>query len=67
MSIKLYFAYSHVHNFPENLDDVGDEKGEWVHQNVKAIEEKYQMRWNVSVMANYCWSIKRESPRNLLL
>jgi len=27
-SIKLYFAYSHLHNFPENLDDVGDEKGE---------------------------------------
>jgi len=28
MSIKLYFTYSHLHNFPENLDDVGDEKGE---------------------------------------
>ena len=66
MNIKLYFAYSHLHNFPKNLDDVGDEKGVLFHRNVKAMEERYQMRWDVNVMANYCWSIKRESPRNLL-
>jgi len=65
INIKLYFAYSHLHNFLENLDDVGDDNGEWFHQSVKAIEERYHMRWDVNVMANY--SIKRESPRNLLL
>src|SRR6218665_2536782 len=55
-SIKLYFAYySHLHNFQENLDDVGDEKGESFHQNVKAIEERFQMRWDINLMANYLW------------
>jgi len=66
MSIKLHFVYRHLHNFPENLDDVGDKQGERFHQNLKAMEERYQMRWDVNVMANYCWGIKRESPRNFL-
>ena len=27
MSIKLHFVYRHLHNFPENLYDVGDKQG----------------------------------------
>jgi len=66
MSIMLHFVYRHLHSFQENLDDIGDKQGEWFHQNLKAMEEWYQMRWDVNVMANYWWSIKRESPRNVL-
>ena len=67
MSIKLYFAYSHLQNFPENLDDVGDEKGEWFYQHVKAVEERYQMRWDVNVMAIAGASSENLYVINLLL
>lgn len=63
MSIKLHFLHSHLPNFPENLGDVSDEQGERFHQDLKVMEERYQGRWDVNMMADYCWSIKRNCPQ----
>ena len=63
MSIKLHFLHSHLANFPENLGDVSDEQGERFHQDLKVMEERYQGRWDVNMMADYCWSIKRDCPQ----
>ena len=62
MSIKLHFLHSHLSEFPANCGDVSDEQGERFHQDLKVIEKRYQGRWDTSMMADYCWSIKRDLP-----
>ena len=58
MSIKLHFLNSHLGQFPDNLGAVSDEQGERFHQDLKIMEE----RGDKSIMADYCWSIKRNCP-----
>ena len=65
MSVKLHYLYSHLDRFPENLGAVSDEQGEWFHQDLKTMEERYQGRWDKNMMAEYCWSIKRECPETV--
>lgn len=60
MSIKLHFLHSHLANFPKILGAVSDEQGERFHQDLKVMEARYQGRWDVHMMADYCWTIKRE-------
>ena len=60
MSVKLQYLYSHLNRFPENLGAVSDEQDEWFHQELKTMEERYQGRWDKHMVADYCWSIKRE-------
>ena len=62
MSIKIHFLFSHLGEFPENLGLVSDEQGERFHQDLKVMEERYQGRWDVNMMADYCWTIKRDNP-----
>ena len=59
MSIKVHFLNSHLDKFPDNLGAVSDEQGERFHQDLMTMEERYQGRWDVRMMADYCWSIKR--------
>ena len=59
MSVKVHFLHSHLDKFPENLGDVSDEQGERFHQDLKVMEDRYQGRWDTHMMADYCWSIKR--------
>lgn len=59
MSIKMHFLDSHVDYFPANLGTYSEEQGERFHQDICAMERRYQGRWNVSMMADYCWSLKR--------
>jgi hypothetical protein len=61
MSLKIHFLHSHLDYFPENLGSVSEEQGERFHQDIKEMEKRYQGYWNVSMMADYCWSLKRET------
>ena len=60
MSIKVHFLHSHLVNFPENLGAVGNKQGERFNQDLKVMKERYQGRYDVHMMADYCWSIKRD-------
>ncbi|CAK8684393.1 unnamed protein product [Clavelina lepadiformis] len=62
MSIKVPYLKSHADEFPENLGKVSEEQGERFHQDIKIMEERYQGRWDCHMMADYCWSLKREIP-----
>ena len=62
MSIKVHFLNSHLNRFPENLGDVSDKQGERFHQGIKTMEERYQGRWDIEMMADFCWSLKRDAP-----
>ena len=66
MSIKVHFLFNHVERFPDNLGDVSDEQGERFHQDIKIMEERYQGRWGESMMADYCWSLQRETANIML-
>lgn len=60
MSLKLHFLDSHIDRFPDNLGDYSEEQGERFHQDIKVMEERYQGRWDVNMMADYCWTLKEE-------
>ena len=60
MSLKVHFLHSHLDFFPDNLGDVSEEQGERFHQDIKVMEKRYQGRWNVNMMGDYCWSLHRE-------
>jgi hypothetical protein len=62
MSIKMHFLFSHMERFPENLGAVSDEQGERFHQDMRQMEERYQGRWDAVMLADYCWSLKRDNP-----
>jgi len=64
MSIKLHFLNAHIDYFPENLGSLSEEQGERFHQDIKEMERRYQGRWDVSMMADYCWCLKRETEKH---
>jgi len=61
MSIKMHFLYSHLDKFPENLGDFSEEQGERFHQNIKEMERRYQGRWSITMMVDYCCMLQRET------
>lgn len=63
MSIKLHFLHSHLDKFPKNLGDYSEEQGERFHQDIKIMEERYQGRWDCHMMADYCWTLLRDCPK----
>ena len=60
MSIKVHFLHSHLDKFPDNYSNVKDDLEKQFHQDMKTMEEHYQGQWNKQMMAEYCWSIKRD-------
>lgn len=65
MSLKVHFLFAHLDQFPENLGAVSEEQGERFHQDIKEMERRYQGRWNVSMMADYCWMLQRDNPHKI--
>ena len=61
MSIKIYFLFSHLDRFPENLGAVSAKQVERFYQDIKVIEQQYQSRWDTHMMADYCWTIMRDN------
>ena len=62
MSVKLHFLNSHLNYFPSNLGSMSEEQGERFHQDIKTMEHRYQGRWKVNMMADYCWCLQRDNP-----
>jgi len=62
MSLKIHFLESHLDFFRENLGEVSDEHSERFHQDILAMEKRYQDKWTSSMLADYCWTMKRNVP-----
>jgi hypothetical protein len=62
MSVKIHFLHSHMDYFPSNLGAFSEEQGERFHQDICEMERRYQGHWNINMMADYCWSLKRSNP-----
>jgi len=63
ISLKIHFLESHLDFFPENLGEVSDEHGESFHQDILAMEKRYQGKWASSMLADYCLTLKRDVPK----
>ena len=66
MSVKVHFLHSYLSYFPENLGAFREAQGERFHQDIKVMEKRYQGKWNVSMIADYCWNL-RERERSVYL
>ena len=62
MSLKIHFWESHLDLFPENLGEVSEEHDERSHQDIMAMDKRYQGKWASSMLADYCWIMKRDVP-----
>ena len=62
MSIKIHFLESRLDFFRENLGEVCDEHGERFHQDILVMEKQYEGKWTSSMLADYCWTLKRDVP-----
>lgn len=60
MSLKIHFLHSHLDFFPDNCGAFSDEHGERFHQDIANMEKRYQGKWNVSMLADYCWTVCRD-------
>ena len=63
VSTKVHFLYNHLDRFPAKCGNVSGEQDERFHQDIKDMETRYQRRWEARMMADYCWSIKRDNPK----
>ena len=61
MSVKLHFLRSHSDYFPESYGDLSEEQGEHCHRDIRILEERYQGRWDVNFLADYCWYLKQDA------
>jgi hypothetical protein len=61
MSIKMHFLHSHLSFFKDNLGAFSEEHGERFHQDIKAMERRYQGHWDASMMGDYVWNLLRST------
>lgn len=61
MSLKIHFLHAHLEFFPENLGAVSDEHGERFHQDISVLEKRFKGKSIASMLAEYCWSLKRDT------
>jgi hypothetical protein len=69
ISLKLDFLHSNLHYFPENLGALSEEwrggggarERERFDQDIKGMEGRYQVRWDVAMMADYSWCLTRDN------
>ena len=52
--------HSHLDFFSENLGVVSEEQGERFQEDIKDVERRYQGRWDVLMLADYCWLLTRD-------
>jgi hypothetical protein len=63
MSLKIHFLHSHLDFFPQNLGAISDEHGQCFHQDIAVMEKRYQGKWSVNMLSDYCRSIIRVCMR----
>lgn len=55
VGIKIQYLNSRLGSFPRNLRDCSEEQGESSYRNKNTIENGYQGRQDVHMLADYCW------------
>ena len=58
ISVKVHFLHIHLEYFPKNLGALSEEQGQRFHPDIKIMEKRYQGRWNINMIADYCWCLR---------
>ncbi|GBM25651.1 hypothetical protein AVEN_82767-1 [Araneus ventricosus] len=61
MSLNQQVLDSHLDFFPQNLGAISDEHGERFHEDISMFEKRFSGRGNRSMLAEYCWSVIRDT------
>ena len=59
-TVKLHFLIEHLDYFPANCGKYSDEQGEHFHQEIAQMEKRYS-RPNKTMLADYVWTLKKQS------
>ena len=62
MSLKIHFLETHLNFFPRKSRRNQYEHGESFHQDIMAIKKPYQGKLASSILADHCWTLKRDVP-----
>ena len=63
MSLNVHFLFNHLHYFLNiHLGSISEEQEEGFHQDIQEMERRYQGGWNTNMLADYCWTLKRDLP-----
>jgi hypothetical protein len=62
MSLKIHFLHPRLDFFPKNCGAVSVEHGERFHKDIPAMEKRYAGKWSSAILADYCWTVTRETP-----
>ena len=57
MSLKIHIFHSYSDSCLEKLGAISDEHEERFHQDIAKIEKRYQGKWSVKAVAEYCSSL----------
>jgi hypothetical protein len=63
MPLKVHFLDFHLDFLPEHLGAVSDVHGERIHQDISTMENRYHGKWIPSMLADYCWTLRRDVPQ----
>ena len=61
VSVKMHFLHLHLNYFLDNCGMFSEEQGKRFYQEITVMEERYKGQWNVNMIADYCWYLKREN------
>jgi hypothetical protein len=62
VSLNKHFLHSHLDSFMINCGAVSEEHDELCHQDISAMENRYKGKWSTAILADYCWTVKRDAP-----
>ena len=62
MSLKIHILLFHLDFLPDNLGTFSGEHGGRFDQDIAEIEKRYQVKWSVNALADYCWSLMTDEP-----
>ena len=61
LSLKIHFLESQL-VLSQKISAKPVTNGERFHQNILAMEKRHQGKWTASMLADYCWKLKRDVP-----
>jgi hypothetical protein len=64
MCVKIHFLSSRLDFFLENCGSMSDKHGEHFHLDIAAMEGRNRGKWRPSMLADYCWTLIRDSPNS---
>jgi hypothetical protein len=64
MSVQIRFLSFHLDFFPENCGSASDKYDGGFHQDIAAVEGRYNGTWSPPMLTDYCWTLMHYSSNS---